>query len=244
MVSKKEIVLAKMNYQGSRPTAIASWSGGKDSCLACFKAMERGYQIGFLLNLISRKYQRCCFHGLTRELIRLQSELIDIPLFQKGVSDNMALYEAEFKEAVTSLKSKGAQEMIFGDIYLEEHKKWVERVCQDLEIEMVEPLWETLPEKVLEEFIDLGFKAIVVSAQASLFSKDIIGRQIDRAFLAELKRKEMCLCGENGEYHTFVIDGPIFKKGEIRINKSQVILKEGFWPHWFLDIQDYDRISK
>jgi uncharacterized protein (TIGR00290 family) len=120
----------------------------------------------------------------------------------------------------------------------------VERVCQDLEIEMVEPLWETLPEKVLEEFIDLGFKAIVVSAQASLFSKDIIGRQVDRAFLAELKRKEMCLCGENGEYHTFVIDGPIFKKGEIRINKSQVILKEGFWPHWFLDIQDYDRISK
>jgi uncharacterized protein (TIGR00290 family) len=244
IIYKKDSALNKKNCQIKNATTIASWSGGKDSCLACFKAMDKGYQIGFLLNLISRKFQRCCFHGIPKKLIQLQANLMGIPLFQKEVSDDMALYEQEFKEAVTSLKSKGSREMVFGDIYLMEHKNWVERVGQDLNIEVIEPLWGTNTLKVMEEFIDLGFKAVVVSAQASLFSKDIIGQPVDREILAILKRKGICPCGENGEYHTFVLGGPIFKKGEIRIKKSQVVFKEGFWSHWFLDIQDYVQIPK
>ncbi len=201
-----------------------------------------GYQVSFLLNLISQKHQRCCFHGIQKELINLQAQLIGIPLFQKEVSDDMELYEREFKEAVTYLKTRGAKGMVFGDIYLTEHKNWVERVCQELEISTIEPLWQKAPEEVIEEFISLGFKAVVVSAKAELFSKDIIGRVVDRKLVEELKKRDICSCGENGEYHTFVIGGPIFKKGEITITKSQVILREGFWSHWFLDIQDYQII--
>jgi len=236
--------LVKFNNPQNRKEVIASWSGGKDSCLACYKAMGKGYQIGFLLNLISKEYQRCCFHGLQKELIDLQANLIGVPLFQKEVSDKMELYEKEFKEAVLCLKTKGVKGMVFGDIYLTEHKNWVERVCRDLQIKMIEPLWQTPPEKIMEEFIGLGFKAVVVSAKAELLGQDFIGREVDQQLLEELKKRKICPCGENGEFHTFVIGGPIFKKGEIEITKSRVILKEGFWPHWFLDIQDYRTIPQ
>ncbi len=236
--------MEQINEQQNSNTLIGSWSGGKDSCLACYRAMKMGYPVSFILNLISKKYQRCCFHGIQKELIALQSQLIGIPLFQKEVSDNMELYEKEFKEAVTDLKARGAKGMVFGDIYLTEHKNWVERLCQELEIKAIEPLWQKAPEEVMEEFISSGFKAVVVSAKAELFSKDIIGRVIDRKFVEELNKSDICPCGENGEYHTFVLGGPIFKKGEIAITQSQVILRSGFWPHWFLDIKDYKKISQ
>jgi uncharacterized protein (TIGR00290 family) len=128
--------------------------------------------------------------------------------------------------------------MVFGDVYLEEHRNWVERVCKDLEIVPIEPLWNNPPLKIVEEFIDLGFKAIVVSCKADIFGKDFIGRYLDKDLLQELKMRNICPCGENGEFHTFVIDGPIFKK-RIEILESEPVLKEGFWRHWFLDIKTY-----
>ena len=150
----------------------------------------------------------------------------------------MEKYETEFKEAVSEIKPKGIQGMVFGDIYLEEHKNWVERVCKDLEIVPIEPLWNNSPLKVVEEFIDLGFKAIVVSCKADIFGKDFIGRYLDKDILQELKMRNICPCGENGEFHTFVTDGPMFKR-RIEILESEPVLKEGFWKHWFLDIRKY-----
>lgn len=222
---------------------ISSWSGGKDSCLACYKAMGSGYDVKYLLNFISKEYKRCCFHGIEGRLLRLQAHLAGIPLVQKEVSPDMKEYEKEFKQAVSELKAAGIKGMVFGDAYLQEHKSWVERVCKELEIEPLEPLWGISPDEIVGEFISLGFKAIVVSCQAKLFGKEFIGRYVDRDFLTELKEKQICPCGENGEFHTFVIDGPIFKK-RIEITKSRIILKEGFWKHWFLDIEDYRIIHK
>jgi diphthine-ammonia ligase len=217
---------------------ISSWSGGKDSCLACYKAMKSGHQFKYLLNFISNEYKRCCFHGIEADLLSLQADLIGIPLVQKEVGQDMGAYEREFKEAVSELKAKGIQGMVFGDVYLEEHKDWVERVCQDLEIVPIEPLWDHSPFDVVEEFIDLGFKAIVVSCKADIFDKNFIGRYLDKDLLQELRTREICPCGEKGEFHTLVIDGPIFKRG-IEILESAPILKEGFWTHWFLDIRRY-----
>lgn len=217
---------------------IASWSGGKDSCLAYYKAMKRGYQVKYLLNFISKEYKRCCFHGIEGELLNLQAELIGIPLIQKEVSPDMEEYEREFKEAVSEIKASGIEGMVFGDVYLEEHKSWVERVCKDLGIQPIEPLWESPPNKIMEDFINLGFKAVVVSCKADLFGEEFVGRYVDKNLLRDLNRKHICACGENGEFHTFVVDGPIFKK-KIEIIKSQTILREGFWKYWFLDIQEY-----
>lgn len=215
---------------------ISSWSGGKDSCLALYKAIKQGLKIKYLLNFISKEYKRCCFHGIEGKLIKLQTELIGIPLIQKEVSADMKEYEKEFKEAILELKGVGA--MVFGDIYLEEHKDWVERVCSDINVSAVEPLWNCSPEGLLSEFISLGFEAVVVSCQADKFGKDFVGRVIDKNMLSELESKNICPCGENGEFHTLVVNGPLFKR-RIEILESMPVLKEGFWKYWFLDIKKY-----
>jgi len=218
---------------------ISSWSGGKDSCLASYRAIQQGYQVKYLLNFISKEFKRCCFHGIEAQLLKLQAELIGIPLIQKEVTADMQEYEKEFKAAVLELKARGVKGMVFGDIYLDEHKDWVDRVCRDLEITPIEPLWNDSPEKLVEEFIDLGFKAVVVSCQADKFGKDFVGREVDKNLINELKPRNICPCGENGEFHTLVVDGPLFKK-RIQILESEPVLKEGFWKYWFLDIKKYN----
>jgi uncharacterized protein (TIGR00290 family) len=219
--------------------AISSWSGGKDSCLACYKAVKQGYRVRYLLNFISKESKRCCFHGIEGALLRLQSELIGVPLIQKEVSPDMQKYEEEFKEAVIALKAKGVEAMVFGDIYLLDHISWVERVCNDLKIKPIEPLWNYSPTTILEEFINLGFKAIVVSCQADKFDKDFVGKEVDKNLLLELKSRNICPCGENGEFHTLVVDGPMFKR-RIQILESEPVFKQGFWKYWFLDIKKYE----
>jgi len=223
--------------------AISSWSGGKDSCLACYKAIKEGYKVKYLLNFISKEYKRCCFHGTEAGLLRLQSELVGIPLIQKEVTADMQKYEEEFKQAVTGLKTENINNMVFGDIFLLDHMNWVERVCKDMDITPIEPLWNKKPEDIIKEFIDLGFRAVIVSAQADKLDKDFVGRYVDRDLLVELKAKNVCPCGENGEFHTLVVDGPFFKR-KIEITESEPVLKEGFWKYWFLDIRKYRSIDK
>jgi uncharacterized protein (TIGR00290 family) len=204
---------------------ISSWSGGKDSCFACYQAIGEGYNISHLLNFISKEYQRVSFHGTEAKLIQLQAEAIGILLLQKETTWNG--YEQEFKDAVKSLIADGVTGMVFGDIYLPEQKDWVERVCRELGIEVVEPLWERGTERILLEFIDAGFEATIVSAKLTLFDDKWIGRKVDREFLNYLKDNNIDLCGENGEYHTFVTDGPMFQK-RIKITKSRPITRDGY----------------
>jgi len=212
---------------------IGSWSGGKDSCFACYMAMCCGYDVSYLLNFISKEYKRVSFHGTEAKLIQLQAEASGIRLFQKETTRNG--YEQEFKEAVQRLIPEGITGMIFGDIYLQEHKDWVERVCGELGIEAIEPLWRREPESVLLNFIDAGFEAIIVSAKSELFGKEWIGKKVDRELFKYVKENSIDICGENGEYHTFVVDGPMFRK-KVRIGDSKPILREGYW---FLDTLEY-----
>jgi len=223
---------------------ISSWSGGKDSCLACYKAIKEGHEVCFLLNFISEEYKRCCFHGVSSDILRKQSEAVGIPIVQREVPADMTGYEDKFKIAVSELIDKyDIKGMVFGDIYLDEHRNWVERVCNDLKITPLEPLWNKPAENIVREFIDYGFKAIVISAKADLFSEDFLGREIDYSLVEELKKRNICLCGENGEFHTFVYDGPMFKKS-INIVETDKLLKEGFWKHWFLDVKKYEEVLK
>ncbi|MBT9165551.1 MAG: hypothetical protein DDT25_00205 [Chloroflexi bacterium] len=212
---------------------ISSWSGGKDSCFACYQAICEGYNVSHLLNFISKEHKRVSFHGTEAKLIQLQAEAIGIPLLQKETTWNG--YEQEFKDAVKSLIPNGVTGMVFGDIYLQEHKDWVERVCRELGIEAIEPLWGQDTERILLEFIDAGFEATIVSAKSDLFDDKWIGRKLDREFLSHLKDNNIDPCGENGEYHTLVTDGPMFQK-KIKITKSQPITRDGYW---FLDTLEY-----
>ncbi len=232
---------------------ISSWSGGKDSCFACYKALKSGYKVTHLANFITKEYKRVSFHGTEAGLIKIHSELSGIPLYQKETTpDN---YENEFKEAVRSIiknennpssspfakagmrgLSNSIKGMVFGDIYLDEHRHWVERVCKDLGLEAVEPLWEKNTEELLKDFINTGFAAVVVAGQAKFIDKEWIGKTVDLEFMEYLKKRgDVDICGEKGEYHTLVTGGPLFK-GRIEITEKEVIEKDGYW---FLDIKGY-----
>jgi diphthine-ammonia ligase len=212
---------------------IVSWSGGKESCLALYQALGMGYQVSHLVNLVSGEYHRVSFHGTEPELIRLQSRAIGIPLVQREAGRDS--YEADFKDAVRSLIPDGVEGMVFGDIYLEEHKGWGERVCAELGIEALEPLWGRSTEEVVSSLIDSGFEAIIVAAKAELVSQDWVGRRVDRTFTDYLKGKKIDPCGENGEYHTLVVNGPFFKR-RIELTETKTIARDGFW---FLDTVSY-----
>lgn len=205
---------------------IVSWSGGKDSCFALYEAMGKGYEISHLINFISEGLHRVSFHGTEANLIQLQSQALGIPLLQRKTT--WEGYEKEFKEVVQSLIPSGIEGMVFGDIYLQEHRDWVERVCSDLGIEAIEPLWGRNTEDILSCFIEAQFEAVIVSAKSGLIDRDWIGKRVDKAFMDYLKKKEIDICGENGEYHTLVIDGPIFKR-RIQLIESGTISRDNYW---------------
>jgi uncharacterized protein (TIGR00290 family) len=218
---------------------ISSWSGGKDSCLALHNAIKAGHEPAVLLNFVSEEYKRCCFHGVPAELIRAQADSLGIPLVQKAVPATMEGYEKAFKEAVRELVEKyGAEGMVFGDIYLLDHRSWVERVCGEIGITMIEPLWERPVEELMNEFLGLGFRTTIVSAKADIHGENFVGRELSPEVVGMLRSEKACVCGENGEYHTFVHDGPLFSKN-INITRSEVVFRDGFWKHWFLDIKEF-----
>lgn len=217
---------------------FVSWSGGKESCLACYKAMQAGSTISHLLNFVDEAGRRSRSHGLRVELLRAQSEALGIPILQKPTT--WETYELEFKKSVSELKRAGVEGGIFGDIDLQVHREWVERVCGEIGIKCILPLWCMKREEILDEFISAGFEAIVVAVKADLLGVEWLGCKVNGEFLRELRQQNIDLCGEGGEYHTFVVDGPIFKK-RINIVESIKMLWNG---RWILDIIKYELRGK
>jgi len=216
----------------------SSWSGGKDGCFACYQAIRQGYDISHLVNFIAQEYPRVRFHGTDAKLIQLQSQAVGIPLLQKETSWDG--YERDFKEAVSSLVPGGVEGMVFGDIYLDEHKEWVERVCGEIGITALEPLWGRKTGEIVSDFIASGFRARIVGAKAELIDKEWMGRYLDEDFKNYLESKGIDPCGENGEYHTLVVDGPIFQS-RLEITESKPIKREN---HYFWDITGYRLVPK
>jgi uncharacterized protein (TIGR00290 family) len=212
---------------------IASWSGGKDSCFACYLALQKGFTVSHLVHF-DRPLN---LHGVDPAMIRLQAELAGIPLVQRRVATED--FEWEFKDTVGALIEGGARGMIFGDIYLESHREWAERVCREMGIVAEEPLWGMQSEKFMHDFLTCGFETIVVSGQQKLIDKRWIGRAMDAAFIEYLRKQGLDICGENGEFHTFVNGGPLFKD-RIEIVRSEIACRDNFF---FLDIQEH-RIAR
>lgn len=219
-----------------------SWSSGKDSCFACYKAMQLGYNVTYLMNFISEEFKRVSFHGVKSELVKMQAESLGIPLLQKAVPPpRYERYEQTFRETLNVLKLRGIKTLVAGDIFLLDCRNWVENVCEEEGFKVIEPLWNRKSKDILTEFISLGFKAIVTATQAKLLDESWVGRQVDREFMQDLeKKKGVDLCGENGEFHTFVFDGPIFKE-RIEILELGKVLRDGYW---FLDIKNCTLVPK
>ena len=212
---------------------IVSWSGGKDSCLALYEALRLGYKVTHLVNFISNEEKRVRFHGTDSSLIRMQGTAMGITVAQ--YETDWDGYERDFKAGVRGLLPTGVKGMIFGDIYIDVHKEWVERVCGEIGIEALEPLWNRPTVEILEQFIDLGFEAVIVSANSKYIDECWVGRAVDSDFQDYLSGKGIDPCGENGEYHTVVINGPLFSR-KISLVKSRVIHKN---EYRLLDIENF-----
>ncbi|MCJ7515925.1 MAG: diphthine--ammonia ligase [Dehalococcoidia bacterium] len=211
----------------------ASWSGGKDSCFACWKAISHGLKVSHLLNFINTDSTKAMSHGLDSKLIALQAQAMGLPILQQKVT--WETYEAGFKDALEKLKLKGITGLVTGDIYLQEHKDWIDRVCGESGVKAILPLWEMDSTRLLNDFIEAGFKAIIISVKAKFLGKEWLGRQVDKKLASELGQLAIDVCGEAGEFHTFVYDGPSFKK-PVKIGRTAVITRN---DHWTLDITEY-----
>lgn len=216
--------------------AVVSWTGGKDGCYSCYKAMAEGYHVTYLLHF--RNVNKVGSHEINPQIIQAQSKALGIPLLQRGFTS----YEQEFKRAISDLRAQG--ESIDGAIFghIETHKTLVERICRDMNLDQILPLWKQDSDKILRDIINSGFEVLVVSVKDGLLGREWLGRRIDESFIHDLRDLNPFInpCGENGEFHTLVTDGPIFKK-KIKLFESEDSLREGYW---FLDAGEFALLDK
>ena len=190
-----------------------SWSGGLESSLACYKAIEDGHDVACLVTFVLGKYWPAMGHP--PQIMKSQSESIGIPHILLKVEEP---YKEGYNKAIAELiKTWGVKGIVTGDIYVVDdiHGNWMESVCEGLDIEVIMPLWEQDTSKVLDEEMSEGFRAVFTCVKQPWFDEDWIGKELNKNtvkdVLALVEKHGIDPCGENGEYHTMVIDGPIFK---------------------------------
>jgi uncharacterized protein (TIGR00290 family) len=203
--------------------AYMNWSGGKDSSLCLHKILQdERYAVDCLLTSVNAVHNRISMHGVRRSLLNEQAKSIGLPLHTIELPEQpgMQEYEQMMLEKISALKATGHTHAVFGDIFLEDLKIYREKKLAEVNIECVFPLWKISTQQLMGEFLDLGFKAIIVCVNEKFLDKSFCGRMIDHSFVRDLP-PGVDVCGENGEYHSFVFDGPIFQypipftKGEI-----------------------------
>ncbi|MEP6681927.1 MAG: diphthine--ammonia ligase [Parafilimonas sp.] len=207
--------------------AFFNWSGGKDSALALYKVLQsKKYYVQNLLTNVNAVHDRISMHGVRRSLLEAQAASIGIPLqtIELPEQPTMIEYEQNMMHKIEALKSEGCTTAIFGDIFLEDLKLYREHKLEQANIECIFPLWKMNTTELMKEFIAVGFKAIVVCVNETYLAKSFCGRLIDESFVNDLP-KNIDVCGENGEFHSYVFDGPIFKQ-PIKFYKGEIVYKK------------------
>jgi diphthine-ammonia ligase len=212
--------------------AFVSWSGGKDCCQAAYLAQQQGFDIKYLVNMVTRDAAYSCSHGMASRWIKMQSRALGMSLVQEPTTSEN--YTPVFINTLKKLNDMGIEFGIFGDIDFEPHRDWIEKACSEAGIQPVLPLWGLDQSEICHHFIDSGFISVVVATKADILGEEWLGRTIDNRFLKEISGldKKISPCGEAGEYHTLVIDGPSFEK-RLDIIESRAVLRG---EYWFLDI--------
>jgi len=206
---------------------VFNWSGGKDSAFCLHRILqEQNYEVMCLLTTISEPFQRISMHGVRVELLELQAEHIGLPLLKVPIPEmpTMETYDDTMASVLMELKKQGVTASVFGDIFLEDLRRYREEKLAELNLTGIFPLWKIPTGKLIEDFINKGFKAITTCVNEKYLDKSFAGRIIDRKFLNDLP-DNVDPCGENGEYHSFVFDGPIFSK-PIGFEKGEVVYRK------------------
>ncbi len=190
-------------------TFLCSWSGGKDSCYAFHKAVSNEFKPSVLLTVLNEFGDRSRSHGIPKEILKAQADALDLPIhfFESTWND----YERLYIENLTSLtQSYDLQHSVFGDIDIDSHREWEEKVSKAANLSPMLPLWQQSRKELVLEMIDYGIEAIITSCNQTL-GPDFLGRQINRELVEEFEALGVDACGENGEYHTLVINAPLFR---------------------------------
>ena len=210
--------------------ALLCWSGGKDSAIALYEVQKsREYEIAGLLVTVSEEYDRVSMHGVPRSLVEQQAGSLGLPIKEVFLprSSSMQEYESRMERALTGFQQEGVSSAVFGDIFLEDLRKYRKENLLKVGMKGVFPLWGRDTAELVRDFIALGFKAVVSCVDTRVLDKRFIGRTIDKAFLAELP-PGVDPCGENGEFHSFVYDGPIFKQ-PVDFTVGEIVLRDSFY---------------
>ena len=187
--------------------SFVSWSGGKDSCLALWRSQQSGFKVTHLLTALEETGSRVRSHGVSVQLMRAQAAALKLDI--EFLSASWKEYEYQFIEKLTFLKSLGIQSGIFGDIDLIAHREWEEKVCGAAGIAACLPLWNEDRLSLVSEFFHAGFKARVSCVDGRFLDDTFVGCEFDQSFIDRLP-SGVDACGENGEFHTFVYNGPNF----------------------------------
>ena len=208
---------------------IVSWSGGKDSCLALYEILKTDYDVKGLLTTITKDYDRISMHGVRRDLLRLQATSLGLPLFEVVIKKDATneIYEKETETILLRQKKNNAiVSVVFGDLFLQDIREYRERLLEKVGMDCIFPIWGEDTKQLAYKFIQNGFRAIVCTIDPNKLDKEFCGREFDGTFLSEIPNT-VDPCGENGEFHTFVYDGPIFKD-RLKVSVGEIVQRDGF----------------
>jgi uncharacterized protein (TIGR00290 family) len=206
---------------------ILSWSGGKDSALALHELQKTGhYKILALLTTLTEDYDRISMHGVRRVLLERQASSLGFPLEKVFISQNASneAYEAQMRAVLDRYLAVGVSGVAFGDIFLEDLRAYREGNLSKIGMRGVFPIWQRDTTELAHTFIDLGFKAVITCVDSTVLDRRFVGRAFDQQFLSELPAN-VDACGENGGFHSFAYDGPIFRE-RIAHTVGEVVLRE------------------
>ena len=206
---------------------LFTWSGGKDSAMALFELKKTMcYEVLALLTTITKRFDRISMHGVRKNLLEQQAESLGIPLEKIYITNTESnkSYEAKLKAKLMHYKNHGVSSVVIGDIFLEDVRKNREKKLSQIGMKGIFPLWKKDTTKLAYAFIDAGFKAIITCVDSNVLDKTYVGRIFNKQFLSELP-SGIDPCGENGEFHSFVFDGPIFRE-RIPFNIGEIVLRE------------------
>jgi len=219
---------------------ILTWSGGKDSALALYELQTNSdYEVCGLLTTVTEDYDRVSMHGVRTSLLGRQARSLGFPLERVNISGKSSdeEYESRMKETLTRYRRMGVSSVAFGDIFLDDVRKYRERNLAKIGMNGLFPLWRKGSKRLANRFIDLGFKAMITCVDSNVLDGSFAGRVFDRQFLADLP-SSVDPSGENGEFHSFVYDGPIFRR-KIRCEKGEVVLRDNRF--YYCDLRPVER---
>lgn len=215
----------KWNKNAQKRKFVASYSGGKDSSLALYQALQMGEGIALIV-MLEEQGIKSRSHGMSLEIIHAQANAIGLPIYSAAAT--WQNYENHFIQLLHKAKTLGAESLVTGDIDLISHAEWNQSVCEKSELSLCMPLWQRPRLQIVQEFIALGFKSMIVTVNLNLGMKaKDLGQVLTSEYIDELMARGIDPCGEAGEFHTTVLDGPIFKY-PLSVIKSDILYHENY----------------